>query len=461
MADSEQSYFCLEEISAAKNLIVTLSAQLPILRQNYDKYKGTGYKKEQESIADLHRCVKRLLEIFPDLIQQLNEYGDTALSETTSKLYTVLKKFDYLGNSDYGRLCRALDVFSEQLPREDHQINSKALAHLMNRVRMGYFPTDEGHVELIKKAMLFPSDKVNIFDPCCGEGLALERFANGVDADTYGTEIDTVRAEEAQSRLGRVGFGSFFHSRISSNAFQCVWLNPPYMSAPSENGNRRLEKSFLADSIRLLQDDGILIYIIPYYRATPDICRVLCENFTDLRVYRFMGKEYERYHQVVFLCRKIPRREAFKQTERLSEYMLKAENIPELCDISEGVYTVPVANKKVDIFKGAEFNISELAIQLKNSDSINRMFAERSLDNRCRQPLLPLNLSQIGLVGASGMMNGLIDCDTPHIIKGRVVKEKKTHVIGENDKGNTEIRETTSNKLIFNILTPSGFKSLG
>ena len=74
---------------------------------------------------------------------------------------------------------------------------------------------------------------------------------------------------------------------------------------------------------------------------------------------------------------------------------------------------------------------------------------------------MPLNLSQIGLVGASGMMNGLIDCDTPHIIKGKVVKEKKTHVMGENDKGNMEIRETTSNKLIFNILTPSGFKSLG
>ena len=102
-----------------------------------------------------------------------------------------------------------------------------------------------------------------------------------------------------------------------------------------------------------------------------------------------------------------------------------------------------------------------MAEQLRKSDSINRLFSEKALDDRKRQPLLPLNLSQIGLVGASGMMNGLIEGDTPHIIKGRVIKEKKSNIMGENQKGNTEIREVVSNKLIFNILTQNGFKSLG
>ena len=59
------------------------------------------------------------------------------------------------------------------------------------------------------------------------------------------------------------------------------------------------------------------------------------------------------------------------------------------------------------------------------------------------------------------MMNGLIEGEAPHIIKGRVIKEKKSNIMGENQRGNTEIREVTSNKLIFNILTPNGFKSLG
>ena len=47
--------------------------------------------------------------------------------------------------------------------------------------------------------------------------------------------------------------------------------------------------------MRLLMDGGLLIYIIPYYRATPDICLALCENFDNLQVFRFMDKEFERF----------------------------------------------------------------------------------------------------------------------------------------------------------------------
>ena len=147
----------------------------------------------------------------------------------------------------------------------------------MNRVRMGYYPTDLEHVQMIRKAVIFPESAVNILDPCCGEGLALETLADGEKAVTYGVELDEIRAEEAQNHLKRIGFGSFFHSRISSGAFQCVFLNPPYLSVVSESGHRRQEKAFLADSMRLLMDGGLLIYIIPYYRATPDICLALLD----------------------------------------------------------------------------------------------------------------------------------------------------------------------------------------
>ena len=71
---------------------------------------------------------------------------------------------------------------------------------------------------MIKKAVIFPESAVNILDPCCGEGLALETLADEEKAVTYGVELDEVRAEEAQNHLKRVGFGSFFHSRISSGA---------------------------------------------------------------------------------------------------------------------------------------------------------------------------------------------------------------------------------------------------
>ena len=460
MSEMEQTSFCLRDIDRAGKIIKQLREQLPKARTQYDKYKGTGLKRAADSLADMQRLVKRLLEEFPTLIQQLNEYGDTELVKTTKKLYSVLKKYDYLGAPDYTPLCRALEAYEKSLPNQEGNINIAALGRLMNRVRMGYFPTDLDHVAILKKAVSFPEQPVNIIDPCCGEGLALAAFAAGKNAVTYGIELDEVRGEEAQKRLNRVGFGSFFHSRISLGSFQCLFLNPPYLSVPSEQGNRRLEKSFLADSMRLLADGGLLIYIIPYYRATPDICCVLCENFEQLRVYRFLGKEFERFKQVVFLGVKRKRKEESEITQQLSEYMLSPDNIHPIDELQEQSYTLPTAGKSVELFKGAVFNVAELAIQLKNSKSINCLFEDKTLDQRERRPLLPLNLSQIGLVGASGLMNGLIECDTPHIIKGRIVKEKKTKVGSENEYGKTELREITSNRLIFNILTPSGFKSL-
>lgn len=459
--EQQQTAFCLKEIAESKTLILNLSAGFPKIRAAYEKYKGTGLKREYDSLVDLRRAVKRLLEEFPALVLRLNEYGDSELSKTTERLYGVLKKFNYIGTSDYSKLCMALESFANGLPTADHNINTAKLAHLMNRARMGYFPTDLSHVKKLKDAIVFPGEPVNLIDPCCGEGIALQAFSKGIHARTYGIEIDEVRGEEAGRRLHRVGFGSFFHSRISLNAFQGLWLNPPYLSVPSENGTRRLEKSFLADSMRLLQVGGIMIYIIPYYRATPDVCRVLCENFTDLRVHKFIGKEFERFKQVAIIGRRIERREAEKMAKKLSEYMLDADKIPPITDLPKNCYEMPAATKKVELFKGAVFNVSELAEQLKKSPSTKRLFEDRTLDNRKLSPLLPLNLSQVGLVGASGMMNGLVECDTPHIIKGRIVKEKKTKIGVEDDKGKTAIREITSNRLIFNVLTPTGLKSLG
>ena len=461
MSEERTEYFCIEEIAKLKTLISNSATVLPELRADYEKYKGTNSQKEAKAFVDLQLCVKNLLNGFVLLIQQLNELGDEELLNTTVKFNKVLNGYDYLGVSDYTSLCEALTIFVNGLPQKDNDINTAALARMANRAKIGYFPTDLSHVDMIRKAMIFPDASFNVIDPCCGEGLALEHFAREIEAETYGTEIDTARAEEAQRRLKKVGIGSFFYSRISNAAFQCVFLNPPYLSAPSENGKTRLEKTFLSESMYLLQKGGVLIYIIPYYRATRDVCRMLCENFSNLGVFKFIGSEFERFHQIVIIGKKIDRREAYEQTERLFDYLMDANNIPEITSLGSALYEIPKPNKNVDIFRGAQFNVAELAEQLSKSNSINKLFSEKEVSNRSRQPLLPFNLSQIGLVGASGMMNGLVEGKTPHIIKGRVIKEKKSNIMGANQKGNTEVREVISNKLIFNVLTPSGFKSLG
>ena len=128
-------------------------------------------------------------------------------------------------------------------------------------------------------------------------------------------------------------------------------------------------------------------------------------------------------------------------------------------------YAVPAVHKKVEIFKGERFNERELERQLSQSDSIRRLMnARSSLDRADKRPLLPLSIGQIGLVGGSGMINGLIDCGTPHIIKGRIIKvkteEREEKYSSTGIHIGAEIKEVISNKMVFNVLTPKGFKAL-
>lgn len=276
---------------------------------------------------------------------------------------------------------------------------------------------------------------------------------------TYGVELDEDRAEEAQNKLHRVGVGSFFRSRISHEAFHVVFLNPPYLQVVKEGGgSSRSEKLFLVEAMKHLVIGGLLVYIIPYYRITADIARILCDNFTDLSVYRFMGKEFNKFRQTAVFGLHKPKGNGVELVDAFMESTVNPDFIPKLSQLPEGRYPLPVETLAVNLFKGAVFNELELQRQLKASSSISKLLERSALDNREKRPLLPLNIGRIGLIAGSGMINGLAECEAPHIIKGQIVKE----VIRSVKEHTTEstITETHTNKMIFNILTPGGFRSL-
>ena len=119
----------------------------------------------------------------------------------------------------------------------------------------------------------------------------------------------------------------------------------------------------------------------------------------------------------------------------------------------------------MELFKGAVFDVSELAEQLKVSNSHDILFKKSELDSIEKRPLLPFTVGQIGLIGGSGLLNGLIECDTPHVLKGRIVKEVRESVKESENKsgrkGKTcEVTETVVNRMEFNVLTTEGIKKL-
>ena len=108
----------------------------------------------------------------------------------------------------------------------------------MNNIRLGYYPTDPDNITLMLCGIQFPEGVTTQMSstPAAAAERPLRQIAQGNNCYAYGVELDESRAEEAQTRLHRVGFGSFFYSRISHEAFHLLFLNPPYLSVLNESG---------------------------------------------------------------------------------------------------------------------------------------------------------------------------------------------------------------------------------
>jgi len=121
------------------------------------------------------------------------------------------------------------------------------------KMKMGYYAPPITIVEMIKSFLNFPEDKtISIFDPCCGEGIAIEYLSKNINSKTYGIELDEYRADEAKNRLNHIIKGDYKQTRISNNVFSVLYLNPPY---DYEEGFRK-EYIFLQDNIKYLKPDG-------------------------------------------------------------------------------------------------------------------------------------------------------------------------------------------------------------
>ncbi len=464
MEEQNEHCYAVEQLKTLQGLIADLTQRMVLLRARVEKYKDTDLAAARDTFSELQKVRNRLAQVIGDARLLLMEAEEYQTARTAAILQAGLLRFDLMGNV-YRPVYDAIQNFIKEFPI-DGTANAAVIGRLMNNVRLGYYPTDPDNIALILRGIQFPEGvTTNLFDPCCGCGKALRQLAQGNNCFAYGVELDESRGSEAQTRLHRVGFGSFFFSQISHEAFHLLFLNPPYLSVLNESGSRaRHEKRFLIESLPHLMYGGLLVYVIPYYRLTPDICRVLVDNFEGLTVWRFTDGEFKKFKQIAVMGLRKRRSDVPEDTLWLEKYTVDPAKIPSLAEIPEGQYSLPAQPLEVKTFKGERFNEKELEQQLRQCDSFAQLMARSELDKGVKRPLLPLSISQIGLIGGSGMINGLIQCDTPHIIKGRIIKvtrmESEDRYASNGNHIGAEIHETISNKMIFNVLTPHGFRAL-
>lgn len=464
MPETEEKLYAVERLASLRENILRQAQALVLNRARVEKAMAGDQDLAKEQYQELKKTRAALTAALEDTRLPLMEVEAYDLAELAGKLSAALAGFNLM-STNYKSVYETLRGFAQRIPAGE-TVNAAVIGRLMNTVKMGYYPTDPDNISLMLRGIAFPEGvTTNLLDPCCGCGKALRQLAMGNNCYTYGAELDSGRAEEAQSNLHRVAFGSFFHSQISHEAFHLLFLNPPYLSVLNQSGNRaRHEKRFLVESLCHLAYGGLLIYVIPFYRLTEDICRILAGNFEQLSVWRFTDSEFKKFRQVAVMGLRKRKEADANEALRLERLSFQPDALPCLTEMPEGLYALPASPLEVPVFKGEIFNERELEQQLRRSNSFEKLMERSELDSGVKHPLLPLSIGQIGLIGGSGMINGLVECEHPHIIKGRIVKvvstdtEEKFSASG-NHMGTT-VKETVSNKMIFNILTPEGFKSL-
>ena len=248
--ENSQQYYAIVKAGEAARAVKQAVNELPLLRKRLEKFKENK-TKAREIYNELKQQKEKLLSALNTAALSLMEIEQPDLADYSVKLSNSVKAFNMM-TPDYSKLCTVMSDYLAKLPTSEAKTtNATVIGRLMALVKMGYYPTDIEHVKYLEQGIEFPDDMtVNLFDPCCGCGLALRTLAGEHNCQTYGIELDRHRADEALTRLNRVGFGSYFRSRASNEAFHLMLLNPPYLSVMTEGGNNsRSEKRFLIDSI--------------------------------------------------------------------------------------------------------------------------------------------------------------------------------------------------------------------
>jgi hypothetical protein len=301
--------------------------------------------------------------------------------------------------------------------------------------RMGYYPTDDPVVEIIRTYMKPPVEKGRLFDPCAGEGRAASNLANALNCETWGVELSPERAEKAQTVMDKVLQAPWQACVLSDEGVSWLYLNPPYEFDRFDN-QKRLEWDFLKTTTPKLMRGGLLTYIIPQkILGMIEVARLLTGHYEAITVYRFPDGLYEKFKQVVVLAYKRKLYQPTTDKEVLSLQSLATTELEPIESVIEPIYELlpaPArgANGKPGVFKRTDWEpeeVVEATIEAgvhKTSEWLDLIHPTRGLA-QLSQPVMPLKRGHIAMLMASGMMGTVRLTDevgNPILIKGRVIK---------------------------------------
>lgn len=336
-----------------------------------------------------------------------------------------------------------------------------------NHVKNGYFPTDTATLNGIKRRLDIVGKSVRIFDPCCGEGHALVEIAThlnecGASCQTFGIELDAVRAQASQKSLDYVIQADVETCILQARSVGLLFLNPPYgfntKDQLSNDKATRMEEVFFSQTVSSLQNNGILVLIVPTQSLTERFTAEIARHFVQLRIFQ---AAVETYNQVVIMgIRPDSRVQIGKKLAQEQQKLLQAFEIaPSLDDEVDFWYEVPQAVSKV--FRPLSFQLNAQILEnelpmLRNQTlwSHFQQWFSKDLQQEKRRPLCELGQWHTALALAAGQVSGMVHSDDGRclLVKGATYKTKVVTASEEyDDKGNLTVITVSLDRFVPSI----------
>lgn len=330
-----------------------------------------------------------------------------------------------------------------------------------NHLDNGYFPTDDGTLSAIASRVDIaePGAVVRVFDPCCGEGLALEMLAQhlhecGAECRSFGVELDHDRAEAAKRHLDHVIQADIENTKYSPGSVGLLFLNPPYgrtvKDQLSPDKSKRLEEVFFARTFPSLQAGGVLVLVVPTQSLSEAFTYEIATHCTDIQIFR---AAVDTFKQVVIMGTKPSRNGTIgkKQADSQQRLLLDYEHALPMDAPPPLSYSVPAAPPKT--FRPLSFTVEPavLASELEHLHAktmwphFGQLFSEAILPDK-RRPLCALGQWHAALALAAGQVNGIVTSADGRrlLVKGSTHKTKVVTTSEEYDSKDRLVVTTTS-----------------
>lgn len=347
---------------------------------------------------------------------------------------------------------------------------------------MGYYPIPPEVMDMICRQLKLADKKpesTHILDPCCGQGAAVKQMADALGVPyerVYCVELDKERAMMTEAAMpgSHVLNASYLGTMITQYSFGLAYVNSPFDD--ELGGGKREEELFLRRATAHLVPGGVLVFVLPIdVLKKRDLNSWLDGHFDTIRIHKFQ-REHRHFREVVVFAVKrkvdLPAdktddfgemyRQGWRWGYQIEDHSVETLGRPHailnqsgqtrgFADPGPLVFEVRWSLRP-HTFKKITMTAEELQDYLRESP-LNRLMTQPVIPAPKRPPL-PLGRGHVGLLLASGELNGVVsDGAYVHVVRGTSVKERyvSSVTVTENEDGSATEKVVESDRIVMTI----------